>query len=114
MISRSIRSIVYSSVALVFMLALVGSSFYSFDAGFFRRMSGSLSNSWIALAVTIFLAAFFLLIAAFIFYRGLKMWRAESWSKDGRDITGAELRFEAAVFIGLGVTIAFISLRGLV
>ena len=96
------------------MLALVVSTFYSFDAGFFRRMSGSLANSWIALAITVFLVALVFSMATLTLYRGFKMWRAESWLKDGREITGTELRFEAAVIIGLGITIAFIFFRGLV
>lgn len=96
------------------MLALVVSTFYSFDAGFFRKMSGSLPNPWIALAAAIFLASFFFSVAAFTIYRGIEMWRAETWSKGGQEISGAELRFEATVLIGLGFTIAFIIFRGLV
>lgn len=45
-------------------------------------------------------------------HRGLRMWRAEEWETGHRTVYGAELKLEAAVVIGLGVTVFFFVARG--
>ena len=104
------RGVVYSIIALLLMVWAIWWSITSFDIGF-------LEKSWEVIArpeapihfrllgvvtITMFGVVIFLCLR-----RGLKMWRAKEWDTGRRIVYGLELRLEAAVVAGLGVTVFF-------
>lgn len=109
------RSMVYSVIALAVMAVAIVSTFYTFDVGFLRiswevvfrpgapihfRLLGSVT-------IITFVGGIILSLQ-----RGLKMWRADSWKTGRRTIEGIELKLEAAVILGLGITVFFFVARG--
>lgn len=106
-----ISSIFFSAMALGLMLALIIATFFSLDAGFLRHAIENHNYPWWILALLALAAILVILVSILALYRGATMWRARSWLKDGRVITGVELKFEAAVFIGLGITVSYMFLR---
>lgn len=106
-----ISSIFFSALALGLMLALIVATFFSLDAGFLRHAIENHNFPWWVLALLALAAILVILVSILALYRGVNMWRARSWLKDGRAITGVELKFEAAVFIGLGITVSYLFLR---
>lgn len=111
---RRLSSIFFSAIALGLMLLVIVATFFSFDAGFVRQIIDSQDISWPILALCAVVAIAVFLASMFALYRGVNLWRADSWLKDDRVITGAELKLEAAVMIGLGITVAYIFFRGLI
>ena len=96
------------------MASFIVATFYSFDSKFIIR--GFITSTEMgAPFVTAFIVVGVVLLSCVImsFYRGLQMWRAENWKAGERKISGVELKIEAAVIIGLGVTLAFLLIRGL-
>ena len=101
-------------MALGLMLALIVATFFSLDAGSLRHAIENHNYPWWILTLLALTAILVTHVPIWALYRGVKMWRARSWLKDGRVITGAQLKFEAAVFIGLGITILYVFLRLLI
>lgn len=106
-----ISSILFSALALGLMFALIVATCFSLDAGFLRHAIESHKYPWWILAPLGLAAMLAILVSILALYRGVKKWRARSWLKDGRVMTGVELKFEAAVFIGLGFTVSYKFLR---
>jgi hypothetical protein len=108
--------IVYCAIALVIMVLAIISTFYTFDVGFLRKSlevifrPGAPLHFRLLGSVTV---VTFVGVIILSLLRGLKMWRADSWKTGRRTIEGVELKFEAAVIIGLGVTVFFFAARGL-
>jgi hypothetical protein len=109
-----VRNVIYSSIALATMAAFIVATFYSFESKFIER--GFIASADMG---TLFLIAYIVLSIVLVscvimaFYRGSQMWRAESWKTGERTLSGVELKMEAAVIIGLGITLAFFLIRGL-
>jgi hypothetical protein len=113
---KKTRGIAYSAIALVFMTWAIVSTFFTFDVGFLVRSwevivrPGAPLHFRLLGLVTV---VTFVGVIVLSLHRGIKMWRADSWKTGDRSISGAELKFDAAVVIGLGVTVFFIVARGL-
>lgn len=91
-------------------------TFFSFDDGFLRRGFDSTTSSGLPAVIRfafLILALVFLTGVAFLFYRGAKMWRSDYWVSGDRAISGTELKMEAAVILGLGITVTVFVVRGL-
>lgn len=110
------RGIAYSIIALLLMAWAVWWTFSSFNIGF-------IEESWAVITrpeapmhfrlLGIVTIAMFCGVILLCLRRGLKMWRAEKWDSGRRVVYGLELKLEAAVVAGLGVTVFFFVVGGL-
>jgi len=115
MLKPRIRGIIYSAIALGIMVWAIVSTFYSFDVGF-------ISKSWEVIVrpeapmqfrlLGLMTIALFIGVIVLCVHRGVKMWRADEWDTGHRTVYGAELKLEAAVIIGLGITVFFFIAQG--
>jgi hypothetical protein len=80
------RGIIYSAIALGFMAWAIVSTFFSFDFGFINK-------SWEVIVRP-------------------EAPIADEWETGHRTVYGAELKMEAAVVIGLGITVFFFIAQG--
>lgn len=111
------RSIFYSSIALAVMACAIVSSFYRVELQFIQQSWTTLSAQDSPVhfrALGIFAILMFGGIIVLSLYRGQKMWRAASWETGDRTIRGLELKLEAAVVLGLGLTVFCFVGRGIV
>lgn len=103
-------------IALALMLWAIVSTFLTFDVGFIRVSWQVLESPESPLHLRALGLITIVMFASIIFltlWRGLKMWRAESWETGHRTVYGLELKLEAAVVFGLGLTVFFFIARGL-
>lgn len=96
------------------MAAFIVSTFYSFENKYIER-GFIVSADMGTLFLIAYIAVGIVLVSCVImaFYRGAQMWRAESWKTGERTLSGVELKMEAAVIIGLGITVSLFLIRGL-
>ena len=93
----------------------IASTFFTFDVGLLRKSwevivrPGAPLHFRLLGMVTI---VTFVGVIVLSLNRGIKMWRADSWETGDRSISGAELKIEATVVMGLGVTVFFFAARG--
>lgn len=109
------RGIIYSVIALVIMAWAVVSTFLSFDTGFINRSWEVVVRPEAPFAFRLLgLMTIALIVGVIVMclHRGFKMWRANEWETGHRTVYGVELKLEAAVVIGLGVTVFFFVARG--
>jgi hypothetical protein len=109
------RGIIYSAIALGIMAWAIVSTFFSFDFGFINR-------SWEVIVrpeapmqlrmLGLMTIVLFISVIVLCIHRGLKMWRADEWETGHRTVYGAELKMEAAVVFGLGITVFFFIAQG--
>ena len=91
-------------------------TFFSFDVGFVRISWESITRPEAPYYFRVLgIVTIVMLVGAIVLslHRGLKMWRADSWETGHRTIGGVELKFEAAVVLGLGMTVFFFVARGI-
>jgi hypothetical protein len=108
------RSVIYSAFALAIMIGFFFAMFLSFENNLIER--GYIASSAMGtIFVVAYIAVGLLLVSCvFIaFYRGLRMWCADTWESGDRILSGVELKMEVAVIIGLGITLASFLVRGL-
>jgi len=109
------RGIIYSIVVLGIMAWAIVFTFLSFDIGFIEKSWEVIvrSDSTIALRILgLMTIALFIGVVVMCLHRGVKMWRADEWETGHRKVYGVELKLEAAVVIGLGITVFFFVARG--
>lgn len=116
MMDARARGIAYSLIALCLMLWAIVSTFLTFDVGFIRVSWQVLESPESPLhfrALGLMTILMFTSIIVLTAWRGLRMWRAQSWETGHRTIYGLELKLEATVVFGLGLTVFFFIARGL-
>lgn len=110
------RGITYSVIALGLMLCAIVSTFLTFDVGFMRvswQVLASPGSPFHFKALGLMTIIMFTSIIFLSAWRGARMWRAKTWETGHRSVYGLELKLEAAVVMGLGLTVFFFIAGGL-
>ena len=96
------------------MAAFVIAMFFSFEDDLIERgLTASYAMGIQFLMAYIAVNSLLALCVFIAIRRGFRMWRAETWKSGERILSGVELKMEAAVMIGLGITLASFLIRGL-